>query len=84
MSKGEQSETASRGDDRSEIAGAENAAGGTAGGSVAGAPTGGRPNADVDETSAESFPASDPPAWSSLRVGAPKRPLTADASSSPR
>jgi hypothetical protein len=77
MSKGNESDTTARGDDRSGAGGAENAAGGTAGGSVAGAPTGARPNADVDETSAESFPASDPPAWSSLRVGAPKRPAEA-------
>jgi hypothetical protein len=27
--------------------------------------------ADVDDSSADSFPASDPPAWASMRVGAP-------------
>jgi len=27
--------------------------------------------ADVDDSSADSFPASDPPSWSSMRVGAP-------------
>ena len=32
---------------------------------------GARSFADVDDSSADSFPASDPPAWASLRVGAP-------------
>lgn len=27
--------------------------------------------ADVDDSSADSFPASDPPSWASMRVGAP-------------
>jgi hypothetical protein len=28
--------------------------------------------ADVDDSSADSFPASDPPSWASMRVGAPR------------
>jgi hypothetical protein len=30
-----------------------------------------RSYADVDDSSADSFPASDPPSWASMRVGAP-------------
>jgi hypothetical protein len=32
---------------------------------------------DVSESSAESFPASDPPSWSGLRLGPPARTSTA-------
>jgi hypothetical protein len=35
------------------------------------APSDERSFADVDDSSADSFPASDPPAWASMRVGAP-------------
>ncbi|HET9798312.1 MAG TPA: hypothetical protein VFP90_10000 [Gemmatimonadaceae bacterium] len=37
------------------------------------APRGSRSD-DVDETSEDSFPASDPPSWTGLRLGAPKPP----------
>jgi hypothetical protein len=38
------------------------------------APVAARPLDDVDETSEDSFPASDPPSWTGLRLGAPRPP----------